>query len=218
VAGENKITYAMSRRQKTAIFILCAALIAAAICLDHSGRYRRLPALSRSEQEATTYDLEKYHRKTFTVARVVDGDTLDLDVPDGKYPTTRVRLWGIDTPETQDLETGPMYFGHEAAEFAGTIALGKSVTVYLDQQNRTRGYYGRLLAYLQLPDGRFLNEILLREGYAYADLRFRHSFYHKYQQLQAIARGQKKGLWKKITQSQLPCWLQRLRPNLLPVK
>ena len=43
----------------------------------------------------------------------------------------------------------------------------------------------RLLAYIELPDGRFLNEELLSEGFAYADLRFRHSYYQKYQQLEA---------------------------------
>jgi endonuclease YncB( thermonuclease family) len=60
-----------------------------------------------------------------------------------------------------------------------------------------------------------LNEVLVAEGFAYADLRFRHSFYNKYKQLEATARSQKKGLWKEVTRSQLPEWLQRKKPNLL---
>jgi len=92
--------------------------------------------------------------------------------------------------------------------------LESRVTVYLEE-HRTRGYYGRLLAYIQLPDGRFLNEVLLTEGFAYADLRFRHSFYNKYKQLEASARSEKRGLWQKVTRDQLPQWLQKRRPNLL---
>ena len=99
-----------------------------------------------------------------------------------------------------------MYFGPQAAEFAKRLTLGESVTVYLDMPNPTRDKYGRLLAYLQLPDGRFLNEALLAEGCAYADPRFPHSFFNKYQQLEASARSRKKGLWQNITADQLPPW------------
>ena len=82
---------------------------------------------------ARSNDLEKYHAKTFTVVNVVDGDTIDIDAADGKYDHTRVRLWGIDTPETKNPKTGVMYFGPEAAEFTKELALGKPVTVYLDE-------------------------------------------------------------------------------------
>jgi len=160
-------------------------------------------------------DLQKYHAKTFTVVNVVDGDTIDIDIPDGRHEHTRIRLWGIDSPETNNPKTGPMYFGHEAAAFVTKIAMGRQVRVYLDKANRTRGYYGRLLAYVQLPDNRFLNELLLQQGYAYADLRFRHSLYNKYKQLDSAARSQRKGLWKNVKRNQLPEWLQRLRPTLL---
>jgi len=87
--------------------------------------------------------------------------------------------------------------------------------VYLDATEHTRGKYGRLLAYVQLPDGRFLNEVLVAEGFAYADLRFRHIFYHKYPRLEASARSRKKGLWEKVTRDQLPKWLQRKKSRLL---
>jgi endonuclease YncB( thermonuclease family) len=95
------------------------------------------------------------------------------------------------------------------------LAAGKRVTVHLDETERTRGNYGRLLAYLELPDGTVLNELLLAEGYVYADLRFRHSYFHKYGQLEASARALRKGLWAEVTRDDLPDWLQRMRPNLL---
>ena len=146
----------------------------------------------------TSYDFEKYHDKIFTVVNVVDGDTIDIDVPDGEYEHTRISLWGIDTPETQSPQTGVTYFGPEAAAFTRQLVLGRKVTIYLDTENRTRDKYSRLLAYVQLPDGRFLNEVLLAEGFAYADMRFKHTFYHKYQQLEAAARSQRKGLWANV--------------------
>ncbi|MHC4222058.1 MAG: thermonuclease family protein, partial [Planctomycetota bacterium] len=128
--------------------------------------------------------------------------------------STRIRLWGVDTTATKQPGKPIMYFGPEATEFTSKLTAGKEVTIYLDTQKRTRGRYGRLLAYVQLEDRRFLNELLLLEGFAYADLRFRHSFYHKYIQLEATARSRKRGLWEKVTHEQLPEWLQKKKPNL----
>jgi len=214
VTRKNKNTFAMSKRRHSIIFTLSLLLAVAFVWLDHSPIRRSWQAQPKSKEQAKAYDFEKYHKKTFTVVNVVDGDTLDIDIADGKYNHTRIRLWGIDTPETKNPEVGVMYFGPEAADFTTKSALRKQVTVYLEE-HRTRGYYGRLLAYVQLPDDRFLNEALLTEGFAYADLRFRHSFYHKYKQLESAARSQKKGLWEKVTREQLPEWLQRKKPNLL---
>jgi len=205
----------MSRRRRTTQIALCLLAIAVLIWLDHSPLRCKWQPQPKSIEQAKAYDLEKYHTKTFTVVNVVDGDTIDIAIPDGQHRYTRIRLWGVDAPETKSPKVGVMYFGPQAADFATELALGKEITVYLDTQNRTRGYYGRLLAYVQLPNGRYLNEVLLTEGFAYADLRFRHSFYNKYKQLEASARSQKKGLWQEVTRDQLPEWLQKKKPNLL---
>lgn len=205
LAKQKKTTYAMSRRRRSAIFVLCLLIAFVFVWLDHSPIRCRWQAQPKSEEQAKVYDFEKYHKKTFTVINVVDGDTIDIDIPDGDDDHTRIRLWGIDTPETKHPKFGVMYFGPEAADFTTKLALGKQVTVYLEE-HRTRGKFGRLLAYVQLPDGRFLNKVLLTEGFAYADLRFRHSFYNKYKQLEASARSQKKGLWPDVTREQQPEW------------
>ena len=205
----------MSRRWRTTIFALCLLLFAVLIWLDHSPFRQWWQPQPQTNEQAKASDFEKYHAKTFTVAGVVDGDTIDIDIPDGEYNRTRIRLWGIDTPETKKPNTPVAYFGPEAADFTKKLALGKQVTVYLDEGNRTRGYYGRLLAYVQLPDRRFLNKVLVSEGFAYADLRFDHSYYHGYQKLEASARSGKKGLWKDVTREQLPQWLQRKKTTLL---
>ncbi len=203
----------MSRHRRTGLIIvgLLAALLA--VWFDHSQLGRQWRQQDKSGQPARSDDLEKYHAKTFTVINVVDGDTLDIDIADGKYDHTRVRLWGVDTPETKNPEIRVMYFGPEAAEFTRKLALGKQVTVYLDE-TRTRDKYDGLLAYMKLQNGGFLNEVLLSEGFAYADTRFKHDFYNKYKQLQASARSQKKGLWLGVTPEQWPEWRQKEISNI----
>jgi len=208
----------MSRRRRAAIAALCVASAAALVWLDHNRPQSTRRNPDESKEQAKPDDFEKYHGKIFKVANVVDGDTIDIDMPDGEFEHTRIRLRGIDTPESKNPKVGVMYFGPEAAEFTKNLVLGRDVRIYLDQGNRTRDYYGRLLAYVQLPDKTFLNEILISEGYAYADLRFRHSHYNKYKQLDSAARAQGKGLWANVTRYQLPEWLQREKPALLQSK
>lgn len=228
MAGKRKITYALSKQQRTGITLICLLLAAVFIWSDHISIRLRRQRRPKSKDRTKTYDIEKYHTKTFAVVNVVDGDTIDIDIPDGqwirqahyKYNHTRIRLWGVDTPETQSEEYGVMYYGPEATEFtkkltSGQLAPEGPVTIHLNVTKYTRDKYDRLLAYVQLPDGRFLNEVLVSEGLAYTDLRFRHIFYNKYQQLEAGARSLKKGLWEKVTREQLPEWLKRERPNLL---
>jgi micrococcal nuclease len=213
--------YAMSRGRRNVLAVIIAAAAVVLFAVDRTAirpalRYQR--TLTQSQQNAA--DFEKYHSKTFTVVKAVDGDTIDIDIPDSStsggqaYSHTRIRLWGVDTPETKDPRTGPMYFGKEASDFTTKSALGKQVTIYLETDRNTRDKYHRLLAYVQLPDGNFLNEELLSEGYAYADLRFKHGLYNKYKQLESLARKQKKGLWAGVTFEQMPAWVQRERPEL----
>lgn len=213
----NRPTYAMSRHRKAGITAVCVLVMVVLIRLDHGHLTHRWHQRPKSEKQTKAYDLERYHKKIFNVVKVVDGDTIDIDIPDVNHNHTRIRLWGIDTPETKSQYSNVMYFGPEAVEFTTKSALRRQVTIYLEEQN-TRGKYGRLLAYVQLPDGRFLNEVLLAEGFAYADVRFRHSLYQKYKQLESSARRQQKGLWEDVTREQLPEWLKRMEPELLSRK
>ena len=215
LAKKKKNTFAMSRRRRAIIAGLCLLVFCVLVWLDHSDISLRPQPEKLSAEELKSADFKKYHAGTFTVVNVVDGDTFDIDIPDGDKELTRIRLRGVDTPETKNPKVGVMYFGPEAAEFVKELTLGKKVTVYLAAERETRGYYGRLLAYVQLGDGRFLNEVLLSEGYAYAEVRFKHGLYHKYQQLESAARGQKKGLWANVTREQLPQWLQKRKPKFL---
>jgi len=203
----------MSRRKRNIIIAASLLLAAVVICLDH-GVSRKQP-YPPSKEPGKAQDFTKYYGKSFLVVNVVDGDTIDIDIPDGQKNHTRIRLWGVDTPETKNPKTPVMYFGPEAAEFTTKLTLGKQVNIYLDEANQTRGKFGRLLAYVRLPDGRFLNEVLISDGFAYVDLHFRHSFYYKYISLEKQAYKADKGLWKDIRREQLPDWLKREKPRLL---
>ena len=112
---KDKPAFAMSRRRKNGIIFLCLLMVMFFIWLDHAliGHSRQLTP--RSEEQAKASDLEKYHGKTFTTVNVIDGDTFDIDIPDGRSEHTRIRLLGIDTPETKSEHSGEMYFGPEAA-------------------------------------------------------------------------------------------------------
>lgn len=201
--------YAMSKRRRSIIAVILTLAISAVVALDRTNVRQVLRPQSHTQSQTNVSDLEKYDSKKFAVVKVVDGDTLDIDIPDGNYSHTRIRLWGVDTPETKDPRTGPMYYGKEASDFATKLALGKQVTIYLEKEKYSRDKYHRLLAYVQLPDSNFLNEELLSEGYAYADLRFKHGLYNKYKQLEALARSQKKGLWVGVRPEQMPKWKQK---------
>jgi micrococcal nuclease len=199
----------MSGRLKFTITIvgLLAALCVSRLDLINAGRRAHYPP--PVSQPTDFSDQLRYDQKEFTVTKVVDGDTLDIDAMDGNRLTTRIRLIGVDTPETKKPGTPVMYYGPEASEYARVMADGKLVTVWLDTISATRDRYGRLLAYVRLPDGRVLNELLLSEGYGYAYTVFKHGYSQKYLQLEASAKRAKKGLWAAVTEEQKPDWLQK---------
>jgi len=166
-------------------------------------------------------DHQRYHDRVFRVVRVVDGDTFDIDIPDADKPTTRVRLWGVDTPEVaksggtgrgRDGGASPtkgMHFGVEASAFARETLLGEDVRIVL-APDRTRGLYGRLLAYAFIDrDGPMFNELLLERGYAYADLRFEHVYKRQFKAIEKRARRNGIGLWRDVTPGEMPEWKQR---------
>ena len=87
------------------------------------------------------------------VTHVVDGDTLDLG-------RERVRVLGIDAPERDEC-------GYAAASRAASaLALERAVRLEPDPTQASRDRFGRTLAYVRLPDGRDLGEVLLRRGLA----------------------------------------------------
>ena len=123
------------------------------------------------------------------VVRVVDGDTLVLD---GKE---RLRLIGVDTPETKHPRKPVEYFGPEATAFVRRLVEGTNVRLIYDQQRRDR--YRRTLAYVELADGRLLNEEIIRQGYghAYTKYPFNPEMMERFRAAEREARARGLGLW-----------------------
>jgi len=148
-------------------------------------------------------DWDKYHARKFKVGRIIDGDTLDIDCPDGRFSRTRIRLLGVDTPETVKPDTPVEHFGPQARRFTESAAMGRTVTLKLDRM-RIRDTYNRLLAYVILPDGTNLNERIIATGCGYADPRFRHPLMREFKQAQAEAMKDRMGLWEQAADADLP--------------
>ncbi len=94
------------------------------------------------------------------VVRVIDGDTIQVEVAGQTY---RLRYIGIDAPESTNTSE---CFGREATAFNREIVAGQRLRLERDVNDTDR--YGRMLRYAYLPDGRMVNEVLVREGYAVA--------------------------------------------------
>ena len=127
-----------------------------------------------------------------TVVRVVDGDTVVV-LLNGREET--VRLIGVDTPETVHPTLGVEPFGPEASAFTKRLLPpGTQVRLELDIQERDR--YGRLLAYVYLPDGRMVNAELLRAGLAQLlTIPPNVKYVELFTRLQREAREAGRGLW-----------------------
>ncbi len=129
-------------------------------------------------------------RTEVVVERVVDGDTFVIRSPE----KTRVRLIGVDTPETVKPDHPVEPFGPEAGALTRQWIEGKSVVLEFDREKHDK--YGRLLAYVWV-DGKMLNEELLRQGLGRALLQYNFSADRKemFRRAEAEARAARRGVW-----------------------
>jgi len=130
------------------------------------------------------------------VVRQVDGDTVYVAMPrppEGLGTRERLRLLGVDCPELGRTNPDARQMALAASEFTRRRLQGRVVRLAFDWRLRDR--YGRLLAYVYLPDGSCHNAELLREGYAQAYTRFPFQFLEEFRALQSAARRQGRGLW-----------------------
>ena len=130
------------------------------------------------------------------VVRVIDGDTIVVS------PNEKVRLIGVDTPESVHPKKVVACFGKEAKQFTRDAVEGKTIRLVTDAINTKRHHkdrYGRTLAYAYLPDGKMLNAELIRQGYAHAYTRFSFRYLVEFRQLERQARTQMVGLWSSCS-------------------
>lgn len=130
----------------------------------------------------------------YRVERVVDGDTLVLE------GGIRVRLIGVDTPETVHPNQPPEPGGQRATAFTRSAVEGRRVELTFDRERLDR--YGRHLAYVTV-DGDLLNEQLIRQGYGRATLQYNYSSAMKdrFRAAQDHAQQEQLGIWSQPLQA-----------------
>lgn len=149
------------------------------------------PQATSGIQAAT--NLVEDQSKLFSVVRVIDGDTIDVSI-DGK--TERVRLIGIDTPETVDPRKPVQCFGKEASTKLHALLTGKMVNLEDDPSQDARDKYGRMLAYVFLADGTHINLLMIQRGYANEyTYRVPYKYQSTFKAAALAAKQAKVGLW-----------------------
>jgi micrococcal nuclease len=128
----------------------------------------------------------------YQVTQFVDGDTIAIDM-NGK--TERIRMIGVDTPETHKPNTPVQCYGPAAAAFTKNVIGSNKVRLEADGQSSNRDRYQRLLRYVYLPDNTFVNEKIIREGYGFYYPYFPFSKSLVFEQAQTQAQQSRKGLW-----------------------
>jgi endonuclease YncB( thermonuclease family) len=125
---------------------------------------------------------------------IIDGDTIKVRLKDGSEES--VRLIGIDTPEINDpRKDGPECFAKEATDNMREI-LGNSTLTLKRKADENRDVYNRLLRYVFVGDT-FVNEEMVRQGYAHAYLNypFDQSYMDQFKSYENQARTNGLGLW-----------------------
>ena len=169
------------------------------VILAYFGWKYILPKLNEREQR---------ERKEYVITKVFDGDTFEAEI-NGKKE--KVRMLGIDTPEkfdsdklTRDMERTKKdsetikKLGELSSQFTRKLLEGKKVLLEPDKSQDDKDKYGRLLRYVYLEDGTFVNKKIVAEGYAVVFRKFKVSKEKELIDAETDARKGKKGLWGDI--------------------
>ncbi len=131
------------------------------------------------------------------VMKAVDGDTLLVAVDDERV---KVRVIGINTPETVDPRRAVQCFGREASAEAHRLLDGSAVTLTADATQDDVDKYGRSLRYVTLPDGSDYGHHMIAQGYAH-EYTYETAYAKQadYRSAEHEARKAKLGLWANDT-------------------
>ncbi len=160
----------------------------------HKGALRNLVVIGLSLLVSCSSGATTENEVLITILKVVDGDTVDIDI---NGHTERVRLIGVNTPETKHPTKPIECFGPEASAYM-TQLLPKGTTVRIERDVEARDRYGRMLLYLYLgSDDLFINLELVARGYG-TPMSIEPNTFHRNDFVRAAAQAQAAnvGLWK----------------------
>src|SRR5574343_54522 len=152
--------------------------------------------ISNKQNKNLKKDIQINQEIEYKVVKVIDGDTFEIVVDNENL---KVRMIGVDTPETVDTRKIVQCFGKEASKTTKELLLDRSVKLKLDDSQSKYDKYGRILAYVYRDDGLFINEYLIENGYAHEyTYSIPYKFQNNFEQKEKIAREAKIGLWGGI--------------------
>lgn len=149
------------------------------------------PSASHISQEKVRESL--IQNTSVSVLRIIDGDTIEVN---SNGVLEKIRLIGVNTPETVDPRKKVECFGKEASRFVTDILVGTSVSLEADASQGERDRYGRLLRYVYLSDGSLLNKTIIAEGYGYEyTYNVPYRYMNEFKDAERTAQKLEKGLW-----------------------
>jgi len=124
-----------------------------------------------------------------TITRIVDGDTVVADI---NGVSEKIRIIGINTPESVDPRRPVECFGKEASVQASNLLLNTQVTL---ENYKERDRHGRVLAYVTMEDNIDFGLQMISEGYAHSFKSYSHKRLASYNIAEKSARKHEVGLW-----------------------
>jgi endonuclease YncB( thermonuclease family) len=174
---------AQARRTRALIATVLFIALFTIAALDRAGVFSKAPV-----------EFSELSGREVVVERVVDGDTLVLDLLDARTSKPmRVRLWGIDAPELARDGAPAEPFANEARDALASMVEGRSVTILLEP-DETRDRYDRVLAHIIANDDS-VGAALVERGLAESVERWRHRDTDRFEALELGAQRAKRGIW-----------------------
>ncbi len=150
------------------------------------------PSSSTSSEQTASLGRTAVTEKD-TVTKVVDGDTIYTS----KY---KIRIIGLDTPETKDPRKSVQCFGAEASKRMQELVGGKTVLLEIDDSQDTIDKYGRALRNVYLEDGTNVAYSMIRDGYGHEyTYNDPYQWRTEYKAAEKYAIENNKGLWAEAT-------------------
>ncbi len=174
---------------KRTVYKLITTVGAIVVLLINTFAKNNTPAPVASVNESQTATTTT----TYEVVKVIDGDTLSVNI---NGIVEKVRMIGVDTPETVDPRKTVQCFGKEASNKTKELLTSQRVILGSDITQGDTDKYGRLLRYVYLADNTFINLFLIQQGYAHE---YTYNKPYRYQAefkaAQKDAELNKRGLW-----------------------